>query len=231
MAGRTRASLGPARVVPLRPHRHRGDPARRARGHLRHPRLRREAAPPPLRRPAVPRSERLALPARGLQGALRHGRHPRNALRPQAARAEDSRHHRRHELRRALGAGQGGAGTRRERGRHLDDDRRRRDDRRGARALDDPRLPGPALALRHEPGRPAQGRRDRDRRRTGCEAGRRRHAPRPQDLRPGRGDARPARRASTSGAPAATPTGRARTTWRSRSASCARSPTGRSRSS
>ena len=32
------ASLEPARVVPLRPHRHRRDPARGDRGHLRHPR-------------------------------------------------------------------------------------------------------------------------------------------------------------------------------------------------
>ena len=82
----------------------RRDPARRARGHLRHPRLRREAPAPPLRRPAVPRREHVALPARGLPRALRHERHAGRALREEAARAEDPDHDRRHELRRALGA-------------------------------------------------------------------------------------------------------------------------------
>ena len=72
---------------------------------------------------------------------------------------------------------------------------------------------------------------DRDRRRPGREARRRRHAPRPQDLRPGRRDAEPPDRGSTSEARAVTPTGRGPTTSRSRSASSARSPTGRSRSS
>ena len=97
-----------------------------------------------------------------------------------------------HELRRALGAGEGGARARRDRGGHLDDDRRRRDDAGGARALEDARLPAAALALRDEPRRPAPGRRDRGRRRPGREARRRRHAARPQDLRPRRRDARPA---------------------------------------
>ena len=41
------------------------------------------------------------------------------------------------------------------RGRHVDDHRRRRHDARGARALDDARLPAAAVALRHEPRRPA----------------------------------------------------------------------------
>ena len=49
---------------------------------------------------------------------------------------EDPGHDRRDELRRALGAGQGGARPRRQRGRHLDDHRRRRHDARGARALE-----------------------------------------------------------------------------------------------
>ncbi len=40
-----------------------------------------------------------------------------------------------HELRRAVGAGQGGARARRHRGRDQHDHRRRRDDARGARAL------------------------------------------------------------------------------------------------
>ena len=47
----------------------------------------------------------------------------------------DPDHDRRHELRRALSAGQGGARPRRHRGRHEHDDRRRRDDPRGAAAL------------------------------------------------------------------------------------------------
>ena len=97
--------------------------------------------------------------------------------------------------------------------------------------LEDARLPAAALALRDEPRRPAPRRRDRGRRRPGRQARRRRHAARPEDLRPRRRDARPARRASTSAAPAGTRTGPAPTTSRSRSRSCARSPTGRSRSS
>ena len=144
---------------------------------------------------------------------------------------QDPDHDRGDELRRALGAGEGGARARRDRDGHVDDDRRRRHDAGGARALEDPRLPAPPLPLRHEPGRPAQGRRDRGRGRPGRQAGRRRHAPRAQDLRPRRRDARTSRRGSTSAAPPAIPTGRGRTTSRSRSASCARSRTGRSRSS
>ncbi len=139
----------------------------------------------------------------------------------EAARAEDPDHDRRHELRRALGARQGGARARRERGRHLDDDRRRRHDAGGARPLRDARLPAAPVALRHEPGRPAPRGRDRDRRRPGRQAGRRRHAARPQDLRPRRRDAHAAARASTSAAPAATRTGTAPTISRSRSRSCA----------
>ena len=101
----------------------------------------------------------------------------------------------------------------------------------GTQPFEAPRLPAAAVALRDEPRRPAQGRRDRGRRRPGREAGRRRHAPRPQDLRPGRRDARPAPRDRP--AERLSPSGldRARTISRSRSASCARSPTGRSRSS
>ena len=147
----------------------------------------------------------LALPARGLPRALRDGRRPRHALRAQAARAEDPDHDRRDELRRALRAGEGGARPRRDGGRHIDDDRRRRHDARGARALEAARLPAPSLALRDESRRPAQGRRDRGRRRPGREAGRRRDAPGPQDLRPRRRDAlaaeghRPALRLASSG--------------------------------
>ena len=53
----------------------------------------------------------------------------------------------------------------------------------------DPRLPVPAVALRHEPEGPAPGRRDRGGRRPGREAGRRRHAARAEDFRPRRRDA------------------------------------------
>ena len=69
------------------------------------------------------------------------------------------------------------------------------------------RLPAAALALRDEPGRPAQGGRDRGRGGAGREAGRRRHAARPEDLRTGWRRCATCPRASTSGAPAATPTG------------------------
>ncbi len=132
---RRRLAARAARVVPVRPQRDRRDPARRARGHLRHPRLRREAAAAALRRPAAARREHLALPARGLPRALRHRRRARHALRAQAARAEDPGHDRRDELRRPLGAGEGGARPGRDRGRDLDDDRRRRHDaRRSGRA-------------------------------------------------------------------------------------------------
>ena len=60
----------------------------------------------------------------------------RDALREEAARAADPGHDRRHELRRALGAGEGGARARRDRGGDVDDDRRRRHDAGGARALE-----------------------------------------------------------------------------------------------
>ena len=84
-------------------------------------------------------------------------------------------------------------------------------------ALQDARLPGAALPLRHEPRRPAARRRDRGRRRPGRQARRRRHAARPEDLRSRRRDARPAAPASTSAAPAGIPTGPGPTTSRSRS--------------
>ena len=85
----------------------------------------------------------------------------------------------------ALGRGATEVGT-------THDDRRRRHDRGGARALEHARLPAAAVALRDEPRRPAARRRDRGRRRPGRQARRRRHAARPQDLRPRRRDARPA---------------------------------------
>ena len=93
-----------------------------------------------------------------------------------------------------------------------------------------PRLPGPALALRHEPGRSPPGRRDRGRRRPGRQAGRRRHAARPEDLEAGRRHAQAARRHRPAlGLPPSRLDG-PRRSRRSRSRSCARSPIGRSRS-
>ena len=120
----------------LRPPHDRRDPARRARGHLRHPRLRRQARACRTSTTCFPRREHVALPARGLPRALRHRRDARRPPRRQAAPPRHPDHDRRHELRRAVGAGQGGARARRERGRHEHDDRRRRHDARGARALE-----------------------------------------------------------------------------------------------
>src|SRR5262249_35872693 len=104
----TSDGAGAARVLSLRPERDRGDPARSPGRHLRHSRLRRQAAAAALRRPAAPRREHLALPTRGLPGALRHRRRPRHALRASAARAEDPDHDRGYELRSVVRAGQGG---------------------------------------------------------------------------------------------------------------------------
>ena len=148
-----------------------------------------------------------------------------------AARARDPDHDRGHELRRAVGTGQGGARARRDRGRDEHDDRRRRDDAGGAPPFADARLPAAAVALRDEPRRPAQARtrsrsssaRARSRAAAGCCSATRS----PSAWR----RCATCRRESTSAAPAAIPTGPVPTTSRSRSGSCARSPTGRSRSS
>ena len=113
-------------------------------------------------------------------------------LREGADPPRDPDHDRRDELRRPLGPGQGGARARRQRGGDQHDHRRRRHAARGARALEQARLPDPALALRDEPRRPAPRRRGRGRGRPGREARRRRDAARAEDLRPGRRDARPA---------------------------------------
>ena len=104
----------------------------------------------------------------------------------QTDRARDPDHHRRHELRRARVACQGGARPRRHRHGHQHDHRRWRHDRRGARRVQDPGLPGAAVALRPQSGRPAPRRCDRGRGRPGRQARRRRHAARPQDHRAGR---------------------------------------------
>ena len=111
------------------------DPPRRDDRHLRHPRRRRQAQGPALRRPAVPRRLHVALSARRLSREVLDQRRARHALRQEADRAEDPDHHRRHELRLALGQRQGSARPRRHAGRHLDDDRRRRHDAGGARPV------------------------------------------------------------------------------------------------
>ncbi len=90
-------------------------------------------------------------PLEGYRENCGTGRHARHALRQKADRAEDPDHHRRHELRLAVGQRQGGARPRRDAGRHLHHHRRRRHDRRGARPFPDPGLSVPAVPLRHEP--------------------------------------------------------------------------------
>ena len=70
-----------------------------------------------------------------------------NALRQEADRARNPDNHRRHELRRAVGARQGGDRPRRHGGRHFDYHRRRRHDVRRARRFEDPGLPVFAFAL------------------------------------------------------------------------------------
>ena len=168
---------------------------------------------PPLRRPALSRRQRLALPARGLPRALRHRRHvsgTRFAKNPVeldipitiagmsfgalSAPAKE-----------ALGRGASAMGTSTTTG----DGGMLPEEREHSSKLV---YQMPALALRHEPRRPAPRRRGRGRGRPGREARRRGHAAGPEDQRPGRRDARPAEGRSTSAAPAGTPTGPAPTT-------------------
>ena len=89
--GRTRLAPRPARVGDVRPRHDRRDPARRARGDLRHPRLRRQAPRAALRRPAVPRRQRVALSAGGLPRALRHRRDDRDPVRLASRSSSTSR--------------------------------------------------------------------------------------------------------------------------------------------
>lgn len=128
--------------------------------------------PLPIRRPAVPGRVDVALPAGGLPRALRHRRRARRPARQTPSAPRHPGHHRRYELRCTVGRGQGGTGPRRERGRHVDHHGRRRYDARGARPEQAPGVPVPALALRHEPRRPAQGRRHRGGAGPGRQAGR-----------------------------------------------------------
>ncbi len=62
---------------------------------------------------------------------------------------------------------------------------------RGTRAVEEPRLPVPAVPVRDEPGRPPQGRRHRDRPRPGRQARRWRNAAGTEDHRTRRRDAHP----------------------------------------
>ena len=137
---------------------------------------------PEFRRSAVSRRFDVALSARGLQGEMRNLGRARRPLREEADRTENSDHHRRHEFRLALRAGQGSARPRRLGRRNLDDDRRRRHDAGRARPFVDPRLSISSLALRHEPRRSAPGGRHRGGGRPRRKARRRRHAARPEDL-------------------------------------------------
>ena len=120
---------------------------------------------------------------------MRDRRDHRRPVRKQADQAENPDHDRGHEFRLALGARQGSTRPRRDRDGNLDHHRRRRHDPRGTRAFKHPGLPGAALALRHESGRPAQGRCDRGGDRPGRQAGRRRNAAGAEDFPARRRDA------------------------------------------
>ena len=124
----------------------------------------------------------------------------RNAKYPVAPRHPD--HDRRHELRRARRpTPRRRSGARPRPGRHLHHHRRRRHDAGGARPVQDAGLPVPAVPLRLQPGRPAPGRRHRDRARPGRQAGRRRHAARPEGHPSGSPACAPCPPASTSARP------------------------------
>ena len=148
----------------------------------------------------------------------------------QPARAGHPDHDRRDELRRAVGAGQGGPGPGGHRRRHLHHHRRRRDDAGGAQGLPAARLPVPAVPLRLQPRRtcapPTRSRSSSARAPSpaaaACCSARRSASGWPPCA--------PCRPASTSGRPAGTRTGPVPTTCASRSRSCARPPTGRCRS-
>ena len=101
------------------------------------------------------------LSAGRLSRKMRHRRNDRRALRKQADHTENSHHDRGHELRFAVGARQGSARARRHGNGNLDHYRRWRHDARGARAFGNSDLSAVAVTLWNEPGRPAQGRRDR----------------------------------------------------------------------
>ena len=179
------------------------------------------------RRPGVPRPPRCrAIRSKAIARSARRKTVLGTRYRQEADRAGHPDHDRRHELRRAVGERQGSARPGGDRAGHLDHDGRRRHDARGTPSSKT--LVYQCLPSRYgfNPDDLRQGRRDRGRHRPGREAGRRRHAARAEDQPARRRDAHVARRASTSARPAVIRTGPARTIWRSRSTSCARSPTG-----
>ena len=130
--------------------------ARPPTGALRHPRHGGQAASADVRRPGLSHRVGLALSA---GRAIASGARPKTVLGTRHAKKpielDIPDHHRRHELRRALGERQGSHRPGGDGGRHLDHDRRRRHDARGAAVVEDAGLPVPALALRLQPGRPA----------------------------------------------------------------------------
>ena len=166
-----------------------GDPPRRGDRHLRHPRRRRQAQGAAFRRSAVPRRLDQPLSARRLSREVRHRRDARHALRQEADRLKIPITIAGMSFGSLSAPGQGSARPRRHARGHLDDHRRRRHDAEERGHSKTLVYQIPAVALRHEPGRPAQGRRHRGRRRPGRQAGRRRHAARPEDFRPRRRDA------------------------------------------
>ena len=179
---------------PLRSGHSRLHPARRRDRRVRYPRTWRQAARAQLRRSHVPDRVDVALPVGGVPRAVLHPDGAGHAARGASTDPGHADHHRRHELRLAVGQREGGAGPRRYRGRHLDHHRRRRHDAGRAPFLQDAGLSVPAVALRLQPGRPAPRRRGRDRHRPGRQAGRWRHAAGAQGLRTGRQDAHASRR-------------------------------------
>jgi hypothetical protein len=177
------------------------------------------------RRPGVSGRLVVALSARGLSREMLIQDRAGHALCQEAHRAGHADHRGRHELRCALGERQGGARAGGHRTGHLDHHRRWRHDPEERAVVQDARVSVPAVALRLQP--------DDVRKADAIEMviG--------QGAKPGGGgmllgqkvSARvapcaPCPKASISARPAAIRTGPARTTWRSRSRSCARSPIG-----
>ncbi|MND95584.1 hypothetical protein D3C80_878440 [compost metagenome] len=107
---------------------------------------------------------------------MRHRCAAWHPLRQEADPPENSGNHRRHEFWRAVGQRQRGAWPWCDHRRHQHHHGRRRHDPGRTRPVAAPGVPVPAVALWHEPRRPAQGRCHRDRPWPGCQAGRWRHA-------------------------------------------------------
>ncbi len=214
--------------------RSRGDrlhPARRGERSVRDPRPGRQAPRAALRRSGVSRRVGVALSAGRLSREMPHEDGARHAASPRSRSSSRFRSPSpgmsfgslSANVKEALGRAATELGTSTTTG----DGGMTQEERR---VVEDAGLPVPAVALRLQPGRPAQGRRDRGRDRPGRQARRRRHAARPED-QPARGeDAHAAGRHRPALGLPASRTGPGPTIWRSRSTSCARSPTGRCRS-